>query len=115
MSSLITNPLASTTTPPQPATTETGGSSTTPAASKDMFLRLLVAQLKNQDPASPADGTQFVAELATFTEVENSTQMVSDLNSIRTLLSPTPLGTTSGGTAAPGTTPTPGTAATPPA
>jgi flagellar basal-body rod modification protein FlgD len=35
-----------------------------------MFLQLLVAQLKNQDPLSPTDSTQFVSQLAQFSELE---------------------------------------------
>lgn len=48
----------------------------TPAASaagpatQQVFLQLLVAQLKNQDPMQPSDGTQFVAQLAQFSELE---------------------------------------------
>ena len=38
------------------------------------FLRLLTAQLRNQDPLSPLDSTQFVAQLANFSTVE---QLVS--------------------------------------
>ncbi len=37
---------------------------------KDMFLKLLVAQMKYQDPSKPADSTQFLAQTATFTQVE---------------------------------------------
>jgi len=33
---------------------------------KNMFLQLLVAQIKNQDPLSPADGVQFLTQLAQF-------------------------------------------------
>ena len=36
----------------------------------DTFLTLLVAQLKNQDPLNPQDGTQFVAQLAQFNSLE---------------------------------------------
>jgi len=38
--------------------------------SSDMFLKLLVTQLKNQDPLSPADNTAFVAQLAQFSSLE---------------------------------------------
>ncbi|MDQ1394815.1 MAG: flagellar basal-body rod modification protein FlgD [Acidimicrobiaceae bacterium] len=37
---------------------------------KDTFLKLLVAQLKNQNPMSPTDGTQFLQQTAQFTMVE---------------------------------------------
>ncbi|HWQ31700.1 MAG TPA: flagellar hook capping FlgD N-terminal domain-containing protein [Blastocatellia bacterium] len=39
-------------------------------ADKDTFLKLLVAQLKNQDPLNPQDGAAFVAQLAQFNSVE---------------------------------------------
>jgi flagellar basal-body rod modification protein FlgD len=54
--------------------------------SEQTFLQLLVAQLKNQDPLSPQDGTQFVAELAQFSSVEQQLQMRSDLDSINNIL-----------------------------
>jgi flagellar basal-body rod modification protein FlgD len=37
---------------------------------QDMFLKLLVAQLKYQDPLSPMDGTQFITQSAQFTQLE---------------------------------------------
>ena len=52
-------------------------------ATKDMFLKLLVAQIKNQDPLNPADGTQFVAQLAQFTQLEQTLSMSTDVHSIR--------------------------------
>lgn len=41
----------------------------------DSFLRLLVAEMKNQDPSNPMDSTQYVAQLATFSQVEQSVQI----------------------------------------
>lgn len=46
----------------------TGGS----AMGQDAFLKLLVAQLKHQDPLKPQDGSQFVAELAQFSSLEQA-------------------------------------------
>lgn len=37
---------------------------------KDTFLKLLVAQLRNQDPMNPTDSTQFLAQTAQFTSLE---------------------------------------------
>ena len=49
-----------------PTTAGLGGT----APSEQMFLQLLVAQIKNQDPTNPADSTQFVTQLAQFSELE---------------------------------------------
>lgn len=37
---------------------------------KDMFLKLLVAQMKNQDPSNPASPDQLAAQLAQFSSLE---------------------------------------------
>lgn len=42
--------------------------------SKDEFLKLFMAQLEHQDPLSPQDGTDMVAQLAQFSSVEQATQ-----------------------------------------
>jgi flagellar basal-body rod modification protein FlgD len=44
-------------------------------ADQDTFLKLLVAQLKYQDPSNPADSTQFLAQTAQFTQVEKLGQI----------------------------------------
>jgi flagellar basal-body rod modification protein FlgD len=51
-------------------------------ANQNVFLQLLVAQLKNQDPEHPADGTPFVTQLAQFTTLEQTTQSRGDLDQI---------------------------------
>jgi len=56
---------------------------TDPMASEQMFLQLLVAQLQNQDPTQPQDGTQFVAQLAQFSSLEQEVQMRQDLDAIK--------------------------------
>ena len=59
--------------------------STPPAGSVDktMFLQLLVAQLRNQDPLNPTDGTQFVGQLAQFQQLEESVNMGQDISAMR--------------------------------
>lgn len=52
-----------------PGTTASGPSSTT-TPHQMQFLQLLVAQLKNQDPLSPMQGTEFVTQLAQFSSLE---------------------------------------------
>jgi flagellar basal-body rod modification protein FlgD len=45
------------------------------AVDKDMFLKLLVAQLKYQDPNSPTDPSQFLSQTAQFSTVEKLNQL----------------------------------------
>ncbi len=49
------------------------------ALGKDDFMRLLFAQLRNQDPLNPADNTEFVAQLAQFSTLEQVTLMNATL------------------------------------
>ena len=56
-------------------TTETSGTS-----DKDMFLQLMVAQLRYQDPANPTDSSEFLAQTAQFTSLEKM-QQVADQTS----------------------------------
>lgn len=57
-------------------------SSTNSLASQSTFLQLLVAQLKNQDPTQPVDGTTFVTQLAEFSDVEQNLAMRQDLDAM---------------------------------
>ena len=59
---------------PAPQATSTESKSKT-EVDKDMFLKLLVAQLKYQDPTKPADTTQFLAQTAQFTVVEKLSEL----------------------------------------
>ena len=51
--------------------------------STDTFLQLLVAQIKNQNPLSPADGVQFLTQLAQFTELEQMAGIKSEVTALR--------------------------------
>ena len=53
---------------------------TTTSPSQEMFLKLLVAQIKNQDPTNPTDSTQFVSQLAQFSELEQVIAIRGDLD-----------------------------------
>ena len=52
----------------------------------DTFLRLLTTQIRNQDPLSPQDSTEFVAQLATFSSVEQQIQSNDHLNFMASLM-----------------------------
>src|SRR6266496_1691429 len=80
---LLVNSYASSSTP-------LDGSSQTKApvpsgsteVTKNMFLQLLVAQLRNQDPLNPSDGTQFMTQLAQFQSLEQSMNTGQDIAAI---------------------------------
>jgi flagellar basal-body rod modification protein FlgD len=67
-------------------------SGTTPSAQnpttlgKDDFLRLLVTQLRFQDPLNPLDQNQFLAQTAQFTSLENLQNISAGIDSLRTLM-----------------------------
>lgn len=77
--SSTTSAPAITTKQPASLTQGAGG-----ALGKDQFLKLLVAQLKNQDPENPMDGSQMAAQLAQFSSVEQLTQINETLTSQQT-------------------------------
>jgi flagellar basal-body rod modification protein FlgD len=53
----------------------------------NQFLTMLVAQLKNQDPLNPMDGTDFTAQLAQFSSLEQQFNMNDNLAEIQAALS----------------------------
>ena len=74
-------------------TTSTGlaaGGTANPQSTKkaaldyDSFLTLLVAQLKNQDPTEPQDSAEYIAQLATFSNVEQSIKTNAKLDQLMT-------------------------------
>jgi flagellar basal-body rod modification protein FlgD len=44
---------------------------------KDLFLKLLVAQMKYQDPTKPTDSSEFLSQTAQFTLVEKMDQLAA--------------------------------------
>ena len=53
---------------------------------RDAFLTMLVAQLQNQDPLNPLDGTAFTAQLAQFSSLEQQFDMNDNLEKINSTL-----------------------------
>ena len=74
------NPYAAQAIGQPPATTSTSTTSIGPAIGGDAFLKLLVAQLKYQDPSKPVDSAAFMAQTAQMQMVETLHELV-DQNS----------------------------------
>jgi flagellar basal-body rod modification protein FlgD len=78
-------------TTPITGTVGTPTSTATPAADrsdqmgKDTFLKLLVAQMRYQDPSNPASSSEFMAQTATFTQVEKLEEIAAQNAELLTL------------------------------
>ncbi len=57
---------------PTVSATDSAGDASAATLNYESFLKLLVAQMKNQDPTQPMDATQQIAQLATFSQVEQT-------------------------------------------
>jgi flagellar basal-body rod modification protein FlgD len=93
-----------------PASLTTGTSTAAKSQAEQeqsQFLQLLVAQLKEQNPLDPMDGTQFVTQLAQFSSLEQLINIRTDLDG----MSKTAGSATQTQTAAPATSTTPSTPA----
>ncbi|MDC7743091.1 MULTISPECIES: flagellar hook assembly protein FlgD [Rhizobium] len=62
--------------------TSTSSSSQKATLNYDNFLQLLIAQMKNQDPTDPMDASEQVAQLATFSQVEQTIQTNTKLDTL---------------------------------
>lgn len=64
--------------------------SATSAGDFHTFLTLLTAQMRNQDPLKPMDSTEFVAQLASFSSVEQQIETNSKLSELLGVYSNSP-------------------------
>jgi len=87
----VTSPAATPLPSATPATTAKPATSSTPTGAtqqgtgapenpngelgKNAFLQLMVAQLKSQNPLEPSNGTEYISELAQFSQLEQTTNI----------------------------------------
>ena len=73
------NPIAAANTP------VLNGTARIPAKmlQQDDFLKLVVAQLANQDPMKPQSDTEFIAQMTSFTTLEQGKTMQADISQMR--------------------------------
>lgn len=68
-------PTVPNTTAPATTGTTAAPKAAGPILGKDDFLKLLVGQLKNQNPMEPSSDTDFIAQMAQFSQLEQTTNM----------------------------------------
>ena len=82
-------PITSIGTPAVNTNADTSAGSTTSSRGNTLdenaFLKLLVAQLKYQDPSNPVDSSQFMAQTAQFTQVQSINEMTKATESVLAL------------------------------
>jgi len=82
----VTSATSTATATSAQSTDTTADLSSTDSLDYNSFLTLLIAQMKNQDPTKPTDPSQFVAQLASFSSVEQAIKTNSKLDSMMTSL-----------------------------
>lgn len=60
---------------------------TTNTMGKNEFLKILAAELQHQDPTNPASNTEFVAQLAQFSSLEQLQTIASSISSMSVMQS----------------------------
>lgn len=81
----IASPFATFAASTAPSATSSSSTSTGlggSAPTEQMFLQLLVAQMKYQDPMNPTDSTQFVSQLAQFSDLEQTIAIRKDTDTL---------------------------------
>ena len=81
-----TTPPATPTTAPAPAKAPEAGTAPGVAADFQTFLTLLTTQMRNQDPLKPMESTEFIAQLAAFSGVEQQVRANERLDGILSAL-----------------------------
>ena len=61
-------------------TTSSSSTTSTNGYDKDAFMKILVAQMKYQDPLEPTSNTEYISQYATFTQVEQLSNMANSMS-----------------------------------
>jgi flagellar basal-body rod modification protein FlgD len=64
--------------------TSAAGAAAKKTVGQDAFLQLLVAQIRNQNPLDPADGVEFLSQLAQFSQLEQTIGVRDEISALRT-------------------------------
>jgi flagellar basal-body rod modification protein FlgD len=74
--------VSSVTTTTQPSTGGSSASPPSPTVDYNAFLQLLIAQMRNQDPTSPGDMSQYMSQFAQLSSVEQAIQTNTKLDTL---------------------------------
>lgn len=85
----VSQAVAAAATTPPATTPPASTNAVSGMANEQTFLKLLVAQIQNQNPMSPSDSMQFVTQLAQFSSLEQLMGINQGIASLNSHVAPT--------------------------